>query len=363
MRDKVSVSIRNKPGAQAADDVRVIPLDDRERWEVEHRAGGLPSQSWAYAQALAASGIEAQLAVVSARGVRMLMPFFERRFRGHVDIATTPGLSGASLSAPSTAPLALWAEYARDQRWVAGYVQLAFDAALTSVSDGDELVTSNEVFTLDLRRGDPLPRAARTVRYKVRAAEQSVGVCHDRAALADALVRLYPETMRRAGAENHRPYADETIARWALDPTSVVVGAQTAAGIEAVIVACRSGNTAELHILGTTAAGRNLSAWLYVKAAHRLRELGVDTLNLGGGVRPGDGLARFKAWFHGARWPLRAVRQVYDRALYERLCRDTGASSAQSWFPAYSDPRAHAGRQTRTCFFDSAVKGDRSRSP
>ena len=79
------------------DDLQIVSLDERDRWEAAHRIDGLPSQSWRYASALNASGIEPKLAVVTARGARMLLPFFEREWLGTTDIATIRGLSGASI--------------------------------------------------------------------------------------------------------------------------------------------------------------------------------------------------------------------------------------------------------------------------
>jgi CelD/BcsL family acetyltransferase involved in cellulose biosynthesis len=78
-----------------SEDITVLRLDDRERWEAEHRQGGLPSQSWNYAFGLSASGFDPKLAIVRSKGARMLLPFFERSFMGTTDIATIPGLSGA----------------------------------------------------------------------------------------------------------------------------------------------------------------------------------------------------------------------------------------------------------------------------
>jgi hypothetical protein len=61
------------------EDVQVIELHDRERWIAVRRDGGLPSQSWQYANALSASGVVPKLAVVTSSSGRMLMPFHARQ--------------------------------------------------------------------------------------------------------------------------------------------------------------------------------------------------------------------------------------------------------------------------------------------
>src|SRR5207247_966950 len=107
------------------DDICIVSLEDRDRWIAEHRDGGLPSQSWSYARALAASQITPELAIVRSGGARMLLPFFRRDWQGTTDIATIPGASGASISRQYAAPLALWREFAVARGWVAGYIRLA----------------------------------------------------------------------------------------------------------------------------------------------------------------------------------------------------------------------------------------------
>jgi Acetyltransferase (GNAT) domain len=324
-----------------ADEICIVSIEDRDRWDAEHREGGLPSQSWRYAWALSASGIEPKLAVVRSRGSRMVMPFFERDWRGSTDIATTQGLSGASISPSSTAPLSLWHEYATQQGWVAGYVQLATSVELGRSPSEDELVTSNAVFLLDLRAGALLEAASRIVRRKVRrASESGVALVDDASILAEDLKRLYPAAMRRLGAQPHYAFSAETLERWALDPSSIVLGARVGGSVEAVSVACVSGRQAEYHISGSTEQGRQLDAWLIWKAVTRLRERGVDVLNLGGGVRPGDGVYRFKERFNGMPKALQAVRQIYDHEKYDELCRIAGVAGAGRWFPAYRAPES-----------------------
>jgi hypothetical protein len=270
----------------------------------------------------------------------MLMVFHERDWLGTTDIATILGLSGAAISPNSSAPLSLWREYASSQGWIAGYVQLAPSVELGEAAPGDELVTSNAVFLLDLSGADVLESASRIVRRKVRKAiEMGVELEHDQAVVADALTRLYPGAHRWRRAGPLYDFDRTTLERWALDPSSVALGARIGDSIEAVSVAYVSGRAAEYHLSASTQAGRQLDAWLLWHATRRLRARGVETLNLGGGVRPGDGIYEFKARFNGERRPLRALRQVYDQATYDDLCRQAGVSASDGWFPAYRASR------------------------
>jgi hypothetical protein len=64
-------------------------------------------------------------------------------------------------------------------------------------------------------------------------------------------------------------------------------------------------------------------------------ELGVP-LNLGGGLKPGDGLEDFKRGFANAELPFRTHEVVCDPATYSRLSEGCGDSS---FFPVYRTPR------------------------
>ena len=66
----------------------------------------------------------------------------------------------------------------------------------------------------------------------------------------------------------------------------------------------------------------------------RLRDIGVAVLNLGGGVRRGDGLFQLKAKVRGEQRDLYAVRQIYRPDVYRRLPDDAGVSADETWFTA-----------------------------
>lgn len=325
------------------DDISIVSVAERDRWELEHQDGGLPSQSWWYAWALSASGIDPKLGVVRSRGARMLVPFFERDWMGTTDVATVQGLSGASISSSSVAPLALWREYATTQGWIAGYIQLAISTELDDDLQVDEPVAGNEVFIVDLRRGDLLQSASAMIRRKVGTARRrGASLVDDRSVLIESLRRLYPPAMRRLKARPHYDFSPETLGRWALDPTSLILGARIGDAVEAVSLFCVAGDHAEYQVHASSDAGRELTAWLIWNASTRLRDSGVETLNLGGGIRPGDGVHYFKERFHGAPQRLHAVHQIYDRAKYDQLCRHAGAAFTVGWFPAYRAAAARA---------------------
>lgn len=323
-------------------DVEVITMDQPGRWMDAHALGGLPSQSWHYAQGLLAAGIEPMLAVVNAGGSRMLMPFHERGWQDSIDITTLIGTSGAHVTNHSSLPLKRWRDHAIERGYVAGYIQLSTSTCLRDPEVGGELVSVNEWFELDISKPDPGAGFSELIRRKIRRAGSVAQLVTDRSALATRLKQLYPVTMKRVGARSNYAFPNATLDAWIAAPGSLVIGASEGAAIEAVILFLVSADQAEYHLVGSSERGRNLVAWLIAQAVELLRERGVRILHLGGGVRCGDGLHGFKQKFGGDPKPLQAVRQVYDASRYEQLCAQAGTPPwGGTWFPAYrtSPPR------------------------
>jgi hypothetical protein len=317
------------------DDVRLISMAERDYWIAANCDGGLPSQSWSYACALSASGVTPQLAVIHSRGAKMVLPFFERPWLTDIDIATIFRASGASISSNSTAPLSLWREFAKAQGWVAGYIQLSplTDLPECVAVDGDAIV-DRPVFLLDLNKEDLFRSFSVSIRQKIRKTASSNPVLiEDRTTLSHAVQELYPPMMQRLRARESFNFSVETLRGWSVEPTSVVLGCAIDGAVEAVSIFLVAGQHAEYHLNACTEGGREMTAWLLWKAITRLRDSGVRLLNLGAGLRAGDGVDQFKRRFHGRPVLRRSVGQIYDRDRYEALC--AGDRARPGWFPAY----------------------------
>ncbi len=265
----------------------------------------------------------------------MLLPFFERPWMDAFDIATIPGLSGASISPASVAPLSLWWEYAKSRNWVAGYIQLDPSVELSELPPHSDLVPHNFLFFLDLDNWDPAKAPSRTIHRKIAAAEKNGAVLvSNTAELTQRLQELYPSAMQRLGASGI--VALETLSRWASGPNSFIFGVRLGQVIHAVHLGHRAGEFAEVHTAATTKEGRSLATVVYWGAADYLRQRGVRFYNLGGGPRPGDGIAQFKMRLGGRPAALRSIQQIYDRERYHEFCVRSGCGEdAGGRFPPY----------------------------
>jgi hypothetical protein len=149
----------------------------------------------------------------------------------------------------------------------------------------------------------------------------------------DAFACAYGQTMRRTGAARRyffsRSYLDAALSF----RRSWLLVARRRAAVGAAAIAVASDGLLHYFLGGTAEAALAASPFKNVVA----RMLGLADeldlpLNLGGGVRAGDGLETFKRGFANHELAFRTHELVCDRAEYERLAagRDAGA-----FFPAY----------------------------
>ncbi len=318
--------------------ITIAELENRRLWDQLVNLSGVPCHTWSNVEAYARSGLCPFLVCVEYGSSRMILPIHCRSWGPHQDIATLVCVSGASLTGSAEPLLHAWKCYAASRGWVAGYLQFE-----PSASDalGPLATPGNTVFLLPIQNSDPLTSASTIIRRKWKQAEQQgVSLVDDGHALAGPLERLHPITMARSGASPHYAFSQASLRSWATASEHLVVGARRGVDIEAVMVFLVHGDRAEFHIGASTLEGRALTAWLLVEGIRRLGTRGVRTLNLGGGVRAGDGLCEFKRKFGGTGHRLPAVRQIYLPDDYNRLCRQVGVKADQTWFPGYRAPSA-----------------------
>ena len=92
-------------------------------------------------------------------------------------------------------------------------------------------------------------------------------------------------------------------------------------------------NVVEYLLSTSSPAGRSLQTRLLVEAMAFFKEKGFDFLNLGGGIKPNDGLEKFKLRIGDIIRPKRELRIVLNRERFERF----GGNADKTFFPSYYD--------------------------
>jgi hypothetical protein len=325
----------------------LIPLSAPEAWR--EALDGLPhafGHSWESCQAMSlTSGDPTFLYVFEAAGTRVVCPFSERRWEGRTDIYTPYGFSGFTGTGPCPALPAAWRAFARERGYVCGYIGINPLLFHPSYGEPDDLFSHNSIFTLDLTRSeaDLFAALSKGRRQAVRAAARDGWQpLEDRARLGAFLRRHFVDFVRSRRASRSYEFADATLDRLCRLENVLLLGAGSDGRVEAVSVFAHTPDAAEYLFNCSLPEGQHHSALLLWQGALRMKAMGVPVLNLGGGIREGDGVAAFKARFGGREVPLGALKQVYDPAAFERLCRAAGQDPARrdGFFPPYRSPGA-----------------------
>jgi hypothetical protein len=154
----------------------------------------------------------------------------------------------------------------------------------------------------------------------------------------DRFLRVYTETMRVVDATDRYYFGADYFAALLSSPLTWLVEISAPDGdVAASALAVRSDGFLHYYLSGTADEHRRRapSKNLIVASNDLADELGLP-LNLGGGVRPGDGLEEFKRGFANRELPWRTHEIVVDPAAYEEL--SAGRDPASGFFPLYRAP-------------------------
>lgn len=158
------------------------------------------------------------------------------------------------------------------------------------------------------------------------------------AANVAAFLAVYTETMRAVSAAEHYLFDADYFRTLLRSPKSWLVEVTGPDGeIAAAALAVRSDGFLHYYLSGTADAHRRRapSKNLIVAANDLADELELP-LNLGGGLRPGDGLEEFKRGFANRELTFRTHEIVADPNAYAELA--AGSDQDAGFFPLYRAP-------------------------
>ena len=324
-----------------------IPLTAPDRWRaalagLPHGFTHLPEYSAAAAEV---SGHAAGLWFWEGSAGRAACPLVRRTAPGgSFDLATPIGFGGFAYvgDVGGGAPEGLeasWTRYWREAGACSAYVQFSPWQDVAGWRAGLPgfralLRESRECWMWDLRPEVDALASAMSPKHRQllhKWQRDSAGTCWDAVRLRTAFDRLYAQFVERRGIGAAYRFTPAAMDALGDAPGVLWVGALDARGdVEAVTVFLWHGRFADSFLNAATPAGRWHSRGLYWQGALRLRALGVEWLNLGGGVTDGDELARFKQRLGATPRRTLALQQVLDTEAYARACASAGVAPATS---------------------------------
>lgn len=295
------------------------------------------------------------LALLEEGGERVALAFLRRPIpeSDRWDLMTPYGYGG-HLASPGAAHL-IPRFYAGLEEWVrnAGGVSafIRFHPLLGNHKTWPQPPTRrSETVWLDLAGSEPEAGFKPEVCNRIRKAIRAGLTCRFTPAptAMDTFVDLYHRTMERRSASGYYHFPASAFAGLLEDlPEHLLLGEVLAPDGQVVAAALflYNGQYLHYHLGGSDPAWLRYAPnnLLFAGAARWGRERGLARLHLGGGMRPGDELFRFKsgfsplrAAFYTGEWVLNA--EAYDALTARHLARPGGRPVADGWFPAYRAP-------------------------
>ena len=272
--------------------------------------------------------------------VRIVCPVAEREYHGYIDIYTPYGISGFVGTGPCKDFPHYWRNWAKDNGYISGYIVLNPMLANESHFLAVETYMQGTIYVLDLWLGsDRLFKNLHENRKRqLRTWEQrAVKFITDKQILTSYMLEHYPAFVRSVDAADAYHLSQDTIRfLCGLDSISLV-GMCGPEGIEAVSMFSFTPYIGDYLFNVPLPRGRHHGVDLIWWGVQSLKGLQVPMLNLGGGARREDGIARFKQFFGARKIPFSCLKEVYQPDQYKELCRQACVNPDDKigYFPPY----------------------------
>lgn len=325
---------------------RLIPVSQPEEWR--KAVSGMPvfpAHTWEYCSAIAKScDGEVFLYTGSGEDFKVCCPVQIRmKEDGYRDVVSPFGFGGiiAEPSCVKEEDLSReWKTFWKEMGFVTAYIMqhplLQLDQGVWGESVSFH---PNNVYLIDLSLSleDLWCRMCSTHRYEIRKMRKDRGitVTMDKTELVDDFVSLYQQTVRRVRPSKVYHFRRDTLRALALSPGSLLIGVKERGRVESAGLFVYTHKCGEYLLMGSSYEGRRFSRLVIWCAIETLKEMGVQYLHLGGGVRRDDNLELFKRRFGGTRLRPQVIKQIFRRDYYDYLVSKYARGVCNNYFPPY----------------------------
>lgn len=325
---------------------RLIPLSDPDGWDealmgighaFAHRHDNCAAFSLSQAE-------PAFLYSAVAPGGRVAVPLALRSKAGHKDLVSPYGFSGFAGSGRIDGFEELFTAFARAQGWVCGFIAQHPKVTLSyfdqeAECDCNRLTRLAYVIDLSVSEEEMVRRLSQNRRRQMRGWSRS-DLSFDRDEILAFILANRKAFYAARSASTVYDFADATWRALAASPNTLLIGRRLEGRIVAGSVFAWQGEIGDYLFNISVPEGQPASAQLIWEAAVRMKAAGITSLNLGGGIAEGDGVAQFKQRFGPQRLPLLALQQVYCKEVFCSLCQSAKvpAEIGQGFFPPYYKP-------------------------
>ncbi len=323
----------------------LIPLSSPDLWkealqDIPHAFG----HTWENCYAMHLStGLPTYLYQFKHGDAKVICPISERSFMGKIDIVTPYGFSGFTGNNNIYEFPLYWKKFAKERGYVCGYIGLNPLLIHSSYIDSESIHKHNILYFINLQYSvvelyKKLSNNRKRQLKNFHTIHDSITT--DKTILIDFFLSNYHDFFAQRKASMIYNFSFETLSYLAGLDNVIAIGVFQNDQVEAVSLFAYTDYVGEYLFNVSLPQGQKYTVPLIWHAIHQLKALNIPFLNLGGGVSENDSIAQFKERFGAEKLDLTALKQVYNPADYEMLCKKRlqNVEYKSGYFPAYRSP-------------------------
>lgn len=271
---------------------------------------------------------------------RIVCPIAEREHEGYKDIVTPYGFSGFVGNNDCEDFPNYWKEFVKEKNYLCGYISLNPVFGNHTFFESEDACKTTSLYFLDLTLSlselfDNLD-ANRKKQIKDFKKIESKFI-YDRDFLTDFFINNYYDFLKRIKASSANYFSRETLEYICNLENVFMVGVGEKEKIEAVYIFVYTQYIGDCLFNVANPKGRHHSARLLWSGVKFFRSKKIPLMNLGGGIKEDDNIARSKQRFGAYKLSFINLKQVYDIDMYEKLClqKNIDPNDRSGYFPAY----------------------------
>ncbi|NLH94256.1 MAG: hypothetical protein GX466_08620 [Candidatus Cloacimonetes bacterium] len=289
------------------------------------------------------TGLPTYLYCFTKDTTKIICPISERRYKQYTDIFTPYGLSGFAGTGPCPEFNAHWHAFIDRKEYVTGFFTLNPLIDQYDYFPREDIYSYNDLYILGLSQSkEQLFSNLSTNRKRQLQHFESIKeeICLDKPALIEFFLTNYREFYEIRNASSLYQLSEESLLFLFNQNNLFMVGIMKEKSVIAVSVFGYTEYMADFLFNISLPKGKSYSVALLWFALLELKSTGIPYLNLGGGVKKNDSLADFKRRFGADVYPLCALKQIYNKEAYIKLCVDVNADPDNriGYFPPYQKP-------------------------
>lgn len=324
---------------------KITPLSNAEQWKAElenipvsvyHMHSYCSSMAKTYKQ-------EIYLLSVKLDKAQLICTYSIReKIAGYKEIYTPYGYGGVVTTGDVDEQLfiSFWKKFGEENELVTAYLLNHPEYFFLKKWEWDDLFDYHPVFLLDINQPEEIlwKNMRKGHKYEIKQSQkkEELKISFEKTKLSSPAIKLYNQTIKRVNANKNYYFTNKTLEELIFSDNCLIAGIFIEEKLETFVMMLFNKQCAEYFISAASYEGQKHTRLLIWHSINILKDKGINTLHLGGGVNVGDSLEAFKRRFGGVTHTLKTIKTIFSYDKYSLLCQTYNSTKeTDGFFPSY----------------------------